>query len=452
MNKKMAEKIWLMINKVRKNIEISQLCKLLIYSFVLELIRIKKDEYEVKYLIEFDEKYTVNYLTLTYGKVIKPYDLGRYIAEFEREIGFEDTIIANEFERLLINVDEEVIRAIWGEIAMINFESLEQLYEVTLILLHKMSRAIGTMRAENFTSTSVCKLEAKLLDCKEGMLVYDGFCGSGVSINEVAGNKGIVYMQDINTSALALAKIVTLLKGNNIGEIRCSDSILNPVNDMLYDRIVCEPPFGLKYTNDYLMSIPENNCIHQDILNSESVAIRHVLARLKDDGVAVIVVPMGMLFKSGRMATVREILAKNYIDAVIELPSGAWMNTGIVTALVILKKNKKDDSIYMLNAKGFFKKEDKIQFILSDEKAEEITKMYKNREIVEGVSNNVNIMEIESKEYNLCTAQYVTLNLEDTIVIEDNMKFVKKYNQLESQLADVEKQIFEVRSRFTKEV
>ena len=99
--------------------------------------------------------------------------------------------------------------------------------------------------------------------------MYDGFCGCGVSANEVANHKGIVFLQDINVSILAIASVMTILKGNKIGKIRCGDSLLNPIVDRTYDRIVAEPPFMPKYGEDYLLSIPQNNCVYSDILNSD---------------------------------------------------------------------------------------------------------------------------------------------------------------------------------------
>ena len=91
-------------------------------------------------------------------------------------------------------------------------------------------------------------------------------------------------------------------------------------------------------------------------MNSDSIALRHVISHLKDDGMAAVLVPMGTLFKSGRMAEIRKIFIENHIDTVIELPTGVWPNTLISTALLILKKHKDTNSIYMINAKEYLKK------------------------------------------------------------------------------------------------
>jgi len=448
MNKKITESLWLMANKMRGSFDVTELCKVMIYSLFLEYIRLEKDD---DFCEVFDDKFTVGYLALTYGKMVGSYHLAEYVSHIERQLGLENSVVADEIERLIGKANEEVVRNIFGTIASIDFESKEQLYDVALMLISKLSDASGKMGTENFTNYEICKLEAGLLNCQDGMSVYDGFCGSGISVNEVVNNKGIVYLQDINVSTMALATVVTLLKGNRIGAIRCGDSLLNPMSEMKYDRIVCEPPFMPRYSEGYMFLVPQDNYVYQDISNAESLALRHMLAHLKEDGIATVIVPMGMLFKSGRMAEVRALLVENNIDAVIELPPGIWMNTGVATALLVLKKNKTDDSIYMINAKDFFDKVAKMQLRLSGGNVARIVDLYKNRETMEGVSRNVVIKEIAENGYNLCTTQYVTLTPEDTITIEDTSYYMQKYVQLADQLAEIDKQLGAVRGRFTKE-
>lgn len=451
MHKKIFDSLWLIANKMHGVFESTDVCKVMIYSLFLEYIKLTKQETDdFEYLDSYDDKFTVAYLSLTYGKMVSAQDLAVYIAKIERELGLSENVISSELERLLEKAEDDMVRLIFQEIDKIDFETKEQMYDIAVWLLHKSFLSSGR-GAENFTNYDICKLEAKLLDCQENMLVYDGFCGCGISVNEVANNKGTVYMQEVNLSSSALATVVTLLKGNQIGAIRCGDSLLNPMSDMKYDRIVCEPPFMPRYTNDYMLSIPEDNYIYQDIVNSESLPLRHVMAHLKEDGIATVVVPMGMLFKSGRMAEIREMLVKNYIDAVIELPSGAWLTTGVTTAILVLKKQKADNSIYMINAKDFFVKTNKKDLLLSDENIEKIVALYRTRETVEGVSINASIDRIRELGFNLCTTQYVTLTPEDTIQIEDTSVYVQKYDQLVSQLAEIDKQLGVVRSRFTKE-
>lgn len=454
MNKKIVERLWLVANKVRGAFEISELCKVMIYTLFLKYIEIKRKQDESDDILSvYDDKFSLGYLSLTYGRMVDAFNLANYVAEVERALNLESNIIADEFRRLLEKADVDLVKVIFEAVDQIDFESNEQLYDIALMLLNKLAYASGRMSGEAFTNLSLCKLETRLLDCKEDMLVYDGFCGCGVSINEVADNKGIVYLQDMNVSTLALATVITLLKGNKIGGIRCGDSQLNPLSDAKYDRIVSEPPFLPKYSNDYFIAMPQGNCVYQGSLDGESLALRHCLAHLKEDGIAVVLVPMSFLFKSGRGAEIREkLVVDKFIDTVIELPPGILPNTGAATALIVFKNNRPDDSIYLINAKEFFEKIDRNQIVISDENIARIVELYQSRESVEGVSHNTSIEEIAANGFNLCTTQYVTLSPEDTITIEDTTVYVQKYDQLVGQLAEIDKQLGAVRGRFTKEV
>lgn len=451
MNKKISEKLWLTANKVRGAFEMSELCKLMVCTLFLKYVELKKKQDEnVGILSTYDEKYSLGYLALTYGKMVDSSDLAAYIAMLEKEFQLEGAIVANEFERVLNKADVESVKIIFDAVEQTDLK-VEQLYEAALTFLNWLIHTNGRS-GECFTNLSLCKLEAKLLDCQDGMTVYDGFCGSGISANEVADNKGIVYLQDINASMLAYATILTLLKGNKIGAIRCGDSQLNPLSANKFDRVVSEPPFVQKYIPEYFSSIPEGNCIYQEIQSSESLALRHSLAHLKEDGVAVVLVPSGFLFKSGRGASVREKMISEYIDAVIELPSGVFYPyAAVATALLVLKKKKTENYIYMINAKDFFKKTTKSQAMITDENIDRIIELYQSRESIEGISHNTHIKAIEENGYNLCTTQYVTQTPEDTITIEDTSYYMKKYIQLADQLAEIDKQLGAVRSRFTKE-
>ena len=198
-------------------------------------------------------------------------------------------------------------------------------------------------------------------------------------------------------------------------------------------------------------SIPEGNCIYSDSLESDSIALRHCIASLKEDGIAVVLVSMGMLFKSGRMGEVRKNLVEDlYIDAIIELPSGIVTGTAVATALVVLKKNKKESEIMMITAKEFCTK-DKTTVTVTDENVKRIVQIYRNREVIEGVSNTITKEIAAENGYNLCTTQYVTLKAREGIVVEDNAKFIENYDVLLQRLGDIDKELDEVRSRFVKE-
>ena len=103
-----------------------------------------------------------------------------------------------------------------------------------------------------------------------------------------------------------------------------------------------------------------------------------------------------------------------------------------------------------VNSKDFFEKKPRAVTI-SDEGVQHITEIYRNREVIEGVSNTITKETAAEKGYNLCTTQYVTLKASEGIVVEDNTKYIENYEKLQQRLENIDKELDEVRSRFVKE-
>ena len=452
MNKKAIDKLWLVANKVRGRFEIFELYKVMLCALFLRYVELKNDKRveENAAFLSYDDKFSLGYLALTYGKMIYALDVLNYVTKVETELGIDENVISSEMYRLFERADEESIRIIFTAVNEIQVEGIDDLYQIAEYILYRFSVSGGKTTAEVTTNPSLSKLEGRLLECQEDMLVYDGFCGCGLSVNEVANQKGIVYIQDVNASTIAIATIVTLLKGNKIGIIKCSDSLLNPLNGIKFDRIVCEPPFMPRYTKDYLQSALETDLVfYGDDFDSESLALRHVLAHLKTDGVAAVLVPTGMLFKSGRTGGIREkLVCDKYIEAVIEFPSGLMPATGVSTALLILKKDKADDVVCMINAKSFFHKVEKKQLMLGEESIDRIVEIYRNKECIEGISNHVSVKEIADNDFNLCTTQYVLQKPEETIVIGNISKYNEEYKRLTQNLKKIDDNLDKIRGRW----
>lgn len=448
MNKKQIEKLWRLVDKLRGAFEISELYKIMLYGILFKYV-----EFEKETIKSYDEKYSLGYLALTYGKLVETREILDYLRKIEKDLGLDTGVLAESFDQVFERADSENVRMIFESLNELDMETEESCYSFAQLLVNKMVTSSGRFMGEFGTNPGLAKLESELLDVQEGMTVYDAYCGTGIAVNEVASGKGKVFIQDINVSSIGIAAIVSVLSNNKIGTVRCADSLHNPIElKGKYDRVVCEPPFRIRYEKGYMESIPDGNCIYQEIMDSDSFALRHSIASLKEDGIAVVLVPMGMLFKSGRMGDVRKKLVEDsYIDAIIELPSGIIPGTAVTTALVVLKKNNDHSDIMMINAKDFCSKVNRGMITVTDENIQRITMIYRNREVIEGVSNTITKEKAANNNYNLCTTQYVTLRASEGIVIEDNTKFIDNYEELSQKLKVIDKELESVRSRFIKE-
>mgnify|MGYP001043697007 CR=1 FL=1 len=446
---KKMEKLWIVANKLRGAFEVTELYKVMLYGLLFKYLDLKKEVFSF-----YDEKFSLGYLSLTYGKLVDSKDLLEYVSAVEKEFRIEEGVLKESLGLSIEKADAENVRIIFEEVNSLYVEDEIEIYNIAKIILDRMVTYSGGRGSGEYSrAESLPKIVEKLIDVEDDMSVYDACCGTGILVNSVADGKGIVFAQDTNVSIIGIAAIMTIISGNKIGAVKCADSLYNPIEqNVKYDRIIFEPPFGGIYSKDYIMNIPPDNCMYEHTSDSRFLFIRHALASLKDDGIAAVLVPMGALFSSGSTGSIRQKLVDdNYIEAIIEFPNGMMMPYApVATALVILKKNKMNDDIVMINSKDFFIKIIN-GFTITDENVHRIAEIYRNREVIEGVSNTITKETAAENGYNLCTTQYVTLKASEGIVVEDNRKFIENYEELLQRLGNIDKELDEVRSRFVKE-
>lgn len=446
---KKMENLWVAANKLRGAFEIIELYKVMLYGLLFKYLELKKDKFN-----SYDEKFSLGYLSLTYGKLVDSNGLLEYVSAVEKEFRIEERVLKESLDSAIEKADSENVRIIFEEVNSLDVEDEIEIYNIAKIILDRMiTSGGGRASGEYCSSESLPKIAAAIIEVEDDMSVYDACCGTGILVNSVANGKGRVFAQDINVSIIGIAAIMTILSGNKIGAVKCADSLYNPIEqNEKYDRIILEPPFGGRYSKEYIKNIPSDNCMYEHTSDSRYLFIRHALASLKDDGIAAILVPMGALFSSGSAGSIRQKLVNdNYIEAIIEFPKNMlFPYAPVATALVILKKNKMNDDIVMINSKDFFKKIIK-GFTITDENVKRINEIYRNREVIEGVSNTITKEIAAENGYNLCTTQYVTLKASEGIVVEDNRKFIENYEELLQKLRNIDKELDEVRSRFVKE-
>ena len=119
-----------------------------------------------------------------------------------------------------------------------------------------------------------------------------------------------------------------------------------------------------------------------------------------------------MLYRGGAEQKIRKYLVmNNFIDAVVNLPSNLFFGTNIATCIIVLRKNKKNDSTLFIDASSEFTK------ISNNSKLEEshikqILDWYEKRTDVAHKVALVSNDAIAQNDYNLSVSTYV--EAEDT--------------------------------------
>ncbi|GHR26679.1 hypothetical protein VN0452_12010 [Helicobacter pylori] len=125
----------------------------------------------------------------------------------------------------------------------------------------------------------------------------------------------------------------------------------------------------------------------------------------------------GVLYRGNAEGKIREYLVQeNFIDCVIALPDNLFFGTSIATCILVLKKNKQDDTTLFIDASKEFVKEGKKNK-LKEHNREKILQTYTERKTIKHFSALADIEKIKENDYNLSVNRYV--EQEDTKEIID---------------------------------
>lgn len=278
--------------------------------------------------------------------------------------------------------------------------------------------------------------------------VLDFACGSGSlllnvknKIEDEGGTISRIYGQEKNVTTYNLARMNMLLRGVKDSEFKIfhGDTLkndwdilneMNPAKKIEFDAIVANPPFSLRW--DASEAMAEDFRFKNYGLAPKSAAdfafLLHGFHYLSDEGTMAIILPHGVLFRSGAEQRIRtKLLKDNNIDTVIGLPSNLFFSTGIPVCILVLKKCKKEDDVLFINASEHYKKEKRQNYLRTGENGEpndiqEIVDTYQNRpDKIERYARRVSMEEIEKNDFNLNISRYVSTAKPEPIIDLDDV-------------------------------
>lgn len=310
-------------------------------------------------------------------------------------------------------------------------------------LIGQFAAGSGKKAGEFYTPQQVSTILSRIvtLDCQDPSTghknelrnVLDFACGSGSLLLNVnnqmtnhGGKIGKIYGQEKEITTFNLARMNMLLHGlhDTEFEIFHGDTLTNdwdmlkessPANPVTFDAVVANPPFSLKWE-------PNDDTSNDDRFRNYGVApksaadfafLLHGFHYLSDSGTMAIILPHGVLFRSGAEATIRKkLITDDNIDCIIGLPSNLFYSTGIPVCIIVLKKCRKSSDVLFINAAELYEK-GKKQNILEDRHIDKIVETYRNRTEEDRFSRCVSLKEIKENDYNLNITRYVSLAQEE---------------------------------------
>lgn len=295
--------------------------------------------------------------------------------------------------------------------------------------------------------------------------VLDFACGSGSLLLNVrrqleksGGHIGKIFGQEKNITTYNLARMNMLLHGlkDTEFEIHHGDTLsndwdmlneMNPAKKIEFDGIVANPPFSLKWEPSD--SLADDFRFKSYGLAPKSAAdfafLIHGFHYLSNEGTMAIILPHGVLFRSGAEERIRtKLLKDNHIDTVIGLPSNLFFSTGIPVCILVLKKCKRFDDVLFINASECYKKDKRQNRLREGENGEsndidKIVETYQFRNEQERYSRRVPISEIEENGYNLNISRYISTHIEEEPV--DIHAVMEEIKSLEAKRVELDKEI-----------
>ena len=286
----------------------------------------------------------------------------------------------------------------------------------------------GEFYTPHEVSMVMSQIVANHLQHKDKIEIYDPTSGSGsllITIGQSVAkylddsNKIKYYAQELKEATYSLTRMNLIMRGIKPENIvtRCGDTLAedwpyfddndkeNTYETLFVDAVVSNPPYSQPWTPKEDARFTNYGIAPKS--KADYAFLLHDLYHLNRDGIMTIVLPHGVLFRGGEEETIRRNLIENdHIDTIIGLPANIFFGTGIPTIIMVLKKQRTNNDVLIVDAsKGFIKvgKNNKLQ--ASDIK--KIVDIVVNRIDVPKYSRVVPKEEIRANDYNLNIPRYV---------------------------------------------
>ncbi len=329
--------------------------------------------------------------------------LGVDVGEGEKFLDIKGVISKLKAKKILFSYT-----SLWAEIDLKPFNNSE----ITTLEEHikrKWADISAETAGEQYTPDDVISLIAEIASAKieesdKLLKIYDCTCGGGNMLFGVEDriNKKLqrltqTFGQDWNDALYALAKIESRFRPDSKiehGNTLVEDKFYNDE----FDVVIANPPYGVSWTG-YASDIKNDKTDRFKFLPSSSdgqlLFMQHLISKLDSNGIGIVVHNGSTLFSGDAGSAESNIrkwmLESKIVEAVIQLPTDEFFNTGIHTYLWILNKNRKEEQ------------QDKVMLINASEKWTELKKSKgsKKREIAQQEQLDIvkTLVEYKNNDY-----------------------------------------------------
>lgn len=262
----------------------------------------------------------------------------------------------------------------WSEIDLTPFNNSD----ITTLEEHikrKWADISAETAGEQYTPDDIISLISEIIlskieDNNEFLTIYDPTCGGGNllfgvedRIKEKFNRPTKTYGEDWSDSLYALAKIESRFRVDS--EIEYGNTLVKRTfYDKQFDVIVANPPYGVDwkgYKKDIENDQTDRFHALPSISDGQFLFTQHILSQLDTRGLSVVVHNGSTLFSgdagSGESNIRKYFFDNDWVEAIIQMPTDEFFNTGIYTYLWIFNKNKAEvrkDKVILIDGSNFW--------------------------------------------------------------------------------------------------
>ena len=251
-------------------------------------------------------------------------------------------------------------------------------------LVRRFSESFGEEAGAHFTSRDIIYLMTDLLlsdadlSSEGNVTVYDMTMGTSQMLSCMeerihALNSEMevtCFGQEFNPATFAIAKADMMIRGGDPNNMRFGDTLSDDqFKGFTFQYCISNPPFGIDWKREQ-KAVEAEHALGDagrfapglpKISDGQQLFMLNGLAKLSADGKMAIIQNGSPLFAgdagSGPSNIRQYILENDWLDAIIQLSTDQFMNTGISTYIWILNKNKpaeRMDKVQLIDASHCF--------------------------------------------------------------------------------------------------
>ena len=333
-------------------------------------------------------------------------------------------------------------------------------------LIRKFSESYNEEAGAHFTSRDIIYLMTELLiapekeDIKENgcyKTAYDMTMGTSQMlgclterVKEINEDADLTcFGQEFNPETYAIAKADMLIKGGNASGMKYGDTLSEDAYyGYEFDYIISNPPFGIDWKREKDAVEKEAKLGYEGrfgpglptISDGQMLFMLNGVKKLKDGVGRMAIIQNGSsLFTgdagSGASEIRKYLIGEDLVEAIIQMPTDLFYNTGISTYIWVISKNKSAERmgrVQLIDAsKCYVKRRKNIgnkRVDLDDDCIELILKAYNNPDVEETYTKGDLVVESQSFENDYFGYTKVTV---ETAVADENGKPILKKGKLQ---------------------